>query len=325
MSILSNPTRTQKIESAWLRDINRRWARFTNSVVAELRKMDKAARAQNQSGLSVNVTEPFDMSASQILIYMLFMQAQIDEIITAAQVSAIGGDINWQARYQIQSYEKSIGMSRAALRAQGASLIPTAAERAAALGVIPFDIAPSLATGATGAFPPIHSDALEFLFTRSFDKLKGWTDSMASETRQVLFDGANQGQGINEIVRNMRKRIDVSKSRAELIARTEIIQAFQISQTNEAERAAEELGEPVLLRWLTSRDGRVRHLHASWHGTLSTPKENAVRITKSPWRCRCSQSPVIEEANTPEKKEKFDLQRKQLLAIESAQSRKRRA
>ena len=139
---------------------------------------------------------------------------------------------------------------------------------------------------------------------------------MATETRQILFDGIAQGKGIDDVVRDMVARIDVSRSRARVIARTETIQAFQLSSTNETARAAEEIGEEILLRWLTARDGRVRHLHAGWHGTLVTPKDNLARINVSPWNCRCAQAPVIPEANTRAKQKKFDKERKQLLSIE---------
>jgi len=316
MTRLSNPTRTLTIEKMWLREINKRWREFSDVIFRSLKEANKSAQITNRA------PEPFAMNPVQIRTYMIFMQAQIDEILLGVQ---IGVEINWQARYQLQSYERSVAASRSALRAQGATLVPTAAEQAVAAGLTPFSIAPSLATTSAGTFPPIHADALQFLFERSFEKLEGWTDNLAAETRQILFDGANQGQGIAEVTRNIRDRIGVSKSRAEVIARTETIQAFQVAQTKEAERASEELDEEILLRWLTARDGRVRHQHAIWHGTLATPEENAKRITVSPWNCRCAQAPVIEEANTPAKTAKFKAERKALLKLESTQAGRRAA
>ncbi len=315
MTTAENPTRTLTIERAWLRDINKRWRTFSVVVLDEL-------RALNNQAIATNAAKPFEMSPAQIRTYMVFLEAQINQILLGAPP---GAEINWQARYQLASYERSLRASRASLKAQGASLVATAQEILSAQGIAQFTATPSLVTAQIGNFPPIHSDALEFLFTRSFKSLKGWTDAMATETSQILFDGASQGQGITEIVRKMRQRIDVSKSRAQLIASTEVIQAFQIAGTREAERASEELGEEVLLRWLTSRDGLVRHLHAEWHGTLATPADNSTRINKSPWRCRCSQAPVIAEANTEANDKKFAKQRKALLKLETAQSRRRRA
>jgi len=315
MTTAENPTRTLTIEKAWQREINRRWARFTKIAV-------DALVSANNAAILTNVTKPFEMDPSQIRAYMAFLNTQIEQILLDVE---LGGEINWQARYQLASYERSLDVSRASLRRQGASLTPTTSELIRAQGITPFTATPSLATAIGGNFPPIHADSLQFLFERSFDSLKGWTDKMAVETRQILMDSVSEGRGITETVKLMRKRIDVSKSRAELIARTETIQAYQISSTNEAKRASEELDEEVLLRWLTSRDGRVRHLHREWHGTMATPEENSRRINKSPWNCRCAQAPVIAEANTDAENDKFTQQRKQLLSLESAKSRRKGA
>ena len=71
------------------------------------------------------------------------------------------------------------------------------------------------------------------------------------------------------------------------------------------------------MRWLTRKDSVVRHQHALWHGTLATPEDNFKRISVSPYNCRCAQSPVIPIANTKKKQDKFDEERKVLLALES--------
>ena len=302
MAISSNPTKTRTIETNWTREINRRWDEFKRSTTDELRRLNTLSAPQivNQGAL-------FTISASQQRVYMTFLEAEINRLLLGTPQPP-----NWQATYQAQAYQRGLDSSRQALISQGAGIVPTELERLAAADLTPFTAVSSLGTTSAA---PIHRDALEFLFTRSYEKLNGWTDAMANETRQILFDGVAQGKGIDDIVREMVARQDVSRTRARVIARTETIQAFQISTTNEAARAAEEIGEEVLLRWLTVRDGRVRHIHANWHGTLSTPEQNSKRINISPWNCRCGQAPVIPEANTDAKRKKFAKERKQLLAI----------
>jgi len=301
MALSSNPTRTRTIEANWLREINRRWSAFKKSTVDRLREMNRAATIVNQG-------EIFTLDASQQRVYLSFLQGEIDRLLMVTNEPP-----NWQGVYQTQSYQRAIDATRASLISQGADIVPTEVERLAALDLQPFTATPSLGTAGAA---PIHRDALEFLHARSYNSLKGWTDAMARETRQILFDGVAQGKGIDDVVREMVDRQDVSRSRARVIARTETIQAFQISSTNEAQRASEEIGEEVLLRWLTVRDTRVRHLHATWHGTLTTPQDNRARINVSPWNCRCGTAPVIEEANTPAKTKKFAKERKQLLTLE---------
>ena len=139
---------------------------------------------------------------------------------------------------------------------------------------------------------------------------------MARDVRQILFDAVSQGQGIAETSKQIRERVNVTSSRARLIAQTETIQAFQVSTANETERASEELDEEVLIRWLTRLDNRVRHLHAENHGRLFTPKQYRVKINESPFNCRCGSAPVIPEANTPTKQEKFDEQREAMIRLE---------
>ena len=296
-----NPTKTLSIELAWHREINRRWVEFRGVVVKELRRLNEQAL----------LTNAFVMDVSQQRVFLAFLRTQIDIILMGSPEPP-----NWQAQYQLRSYERGIARTTAALRSQGADLIPTPEEIQAAIQLPTFTAQPSLVTGVVTSKAPIHQDALEFLFNRSYASLEGWTDKLEVETRQILFDGVSQGKGIREVTREMVDRIGVSKSRAQLIARTETIQAFQHSTINETQRAAEELGEVVLLRWITSRDTRVRHLHARWHGTLKTSEQTQERIGVSPWNCRCAQIPVIAEANTPAKNKKFAEQRRKLLLLE---------
>ena len=295
----SSPTGTGRIEKAWHGEISRRWLAFKKSTISMLREM-------NTDGQIVN--ETFTFSAEQIRTYMVFLEEEIQRLLLASSEAP-----NWQAEYQIAAYTRGLENTRQSLISQGASLSPTAEEIAAGADLFPFTSTPSIgrATDVT-----IHQDALEFLFQRSYESLNGWTDALARETRQILFDGVSEGRGIDETVRLMVKRQNVSRSRARVIAQTETIQAYQRSATNETERASNEIGEEILMRWITVRDSRVRHLHAAWHGTTATPQQNRSRINSSPWNCRCAQTPVIPEADTAKKKAKFKKERQQLLLLE---------
>ena len=152
----------------------------------------------------------------------------------------------------------------------------------------------SMAASAAMTMQPIHQDALEFLFSRSYESLSGYTAAMAKETRQILFDGAQQGKGARQVAREIKGRVGISKRRAELIARTETIQAYQQGSANEAERASEELDTEILMEWSSAEDSRVRKLHADYADTPPVSiEENRQRIGKSPWNCRCSQLVVM--------------------------------
>lgn len=302
---MRNPQKTLTIEKAWRQEINRRWSAFKKSTISKLEEMNQTAI---QSNIQNRDAIPFAMNPSQQRSYMVFLQAEIDRLLLVTAQAP-----NWQAQYQLASYERGLEMTRGAIIAQGAALVPTAAEISAASTLQAFSAAPSIG-GTSGA--PIHQDALEFLYNRSYETLNGWTDAMAKETRQILFNGAQQGKGIREIQREMVKRQNVSRSRARVIAQTEVSQAFQQSATNETERAAEELEIDIQMRWLTVMDNKVRDMHADWHGTLASPKGNRERIGKSPYNCRCAQAPVIPIANTKAQRDKFAKERVEMLKIE---------
>lgn len=295
MTISSNPTRTKTIEANWNRQITKRWGRFKRNILAALVARNANAQLANQSG-------PFVLDPSQQRQYMVFLNAQIEILLL--------GD--WQERYQAQAYQRGLESLRRSLQAQGASLVPTAAEQLAAAGIAPFT---ATATLGTVSAAPIHRESLEFLFNRSFESLKGWTDRMARETRTILFSAVAEGKGVAEVTREISKRVDVSRSSARRIAQTETNQAYSRASIAEAERASEEIDDPVNLRWLTVRDGKVRDAHARVHGRVLTPQEASRIKTTDGINCRCGLAPVIPEADTVAKREKFAKEREQLVAL----------
>lgn len=289
MAISTNPTKTRGIEKAWNREINKRFSEFGKAVIREIRTLNR---------LTVN---KFDVNPDQLRAYMQFFQQQLNTMIV--------GD--WQDKYQQRSYQLSIDRANQELKRQGVRL--TSLESGAALTQMELSaVIASFDSLAPRIFNPVHQEALSFLFTRSFEALSGLSQEMARNVRNILFNGAQQGIGINELTRQIAERVSVGRSRARLIAQTETIQAFQRGSINQATLASDFLGEEVGLRWLTRRDGKVRHLHAGWHGKVFT-RENAFKnINISPWNCRCGLAPVIKEADTEAKRVKFTKERKQL-------------
>ncbi len=300
MAISANPTRTRGIEKAWLREVNRRFREFRQSVISEL------VSANRVGVITVNA---FEIDAEQLRAYMAFFQNEIDQILLGT----------WQEKYQRRAYQLAIDRAMAALRSQGFSTTLTEIDFIAGAGLGSFTAIPSLGFSAIDlALLPIHRETLEFLFTRSFESLEGLTATMARDVRTILFNGVEQGKGITELIRQIDERIKVGRSRASLIARTETIQAYQRGTINQTQLASEFLDEPIGLRWLTVRDGKVRHLHARWHGTVTDEDTARRRISISPFNCRCGLAPVIKEADTEAKRIKFKNERKQLEALTPA-------
>ena len=300
----TNPTQTRGIEKRWRNEIRRRWTRFSRSIQAELARLNR--QALDERGIVANTELGIDVS--QARVYMAFVQQQIDDILLGAAESP-----NWQAQYQLESYQKSLEMFAAEIRRQGATEAATALELEVASTLSPFTATPSLGVQIGGNMPPVHRDAMEFLFTRSFESLENWTDQLANQVRQITVEAIATGESFEDTARAIRQRTEVSRSRANVIAQTEVNQAYGVAQTEQAKRTEETLGQPVRMRWLTVLDNRVRHLHAEWHGTLSSSEDARKRKNVSPWNCRCGLAPVVEGADTPAKQKKFAEERKRLL------------
>jgi SPP1 gp7 family putative phage head morphogenesis protein len=303
-----NPTKTRGIEARWRKDINRRWARFMRSIIDELERLNTGADVMPTQSVITNAA--LDLNPTQTRSYMVFVKSEINRLLMGTNEPP-----NWQAQYQIDAYKKSLENFSAALKRQGETAVANQLEIEAASQIEAFTATQTLGLTAPSA-NPIHRDALEFLFTRSYESLDGWTTKLATEVSGIVFDSVAQGRGFEETTRLIRQRGEVSKSRAKLIAQTEVNQAYGVAQTEQAKRAEEIIGEPVMLRWLTVRDSRVRHLHATWHGTLADAKESQRKKNVSPFNCRCALAPVVEGADTPAKKEKFKAEREELIALE---------
>lgn len=251
---------------------------------------------------------PFVLSPSKQRTYIAWLEGEIDRLLLGTDEAP-----NWQGDYQLQAYQRGLDSTRAQLVSQGSGIVPTDVERLAAEGLKPFTVTPSLGASFDGSL--VHQEGLEFLYERSYKSLKGWTDKLSRDTSQILFDGFEQGKGVEQIAREMVNRMDVSRSRARTIARTEVNQAYSRSSVAEAKRASEEIGKAVKLRWLTVRDGKVRHSHARLHGIVMTPEKAAQIKSDDGVNCRCGLAPVIPRADTAKKRLKFKQERKLLVAL----------
>jgi len=304
MALSRNPTQTRGIEKSWIREGNRRFNLFGRVIIKEFLRIAETSL----SPITVNQTVGrFDVNPVQLRAFIAFYEQQINTIIAT----------DWQAKYQVESYQLAIERANRTLVGAGFSRVITEQDRINAFALI----APKVPVDR------IHVDALEFLTTRSFVALKNFTGEMGDRTISVLTKGLAQGKGVRDVAKELIKIVGLGKNRAKLIARTETIQAFQIGNINQVKLAENFLGEEILLRWITRDTFDVRKLHAGWHGDLIQTDEARRRINISPWNCRCAQPPVIKEANTKAKRDKFAAEQKQLLEfieIDKQQKRQKR-
>jgi SPP1 gp7 family putative phage head morphogenesis protein len=141
---------------------------------------------------------------------------------------------------------------------------------------------------------PIHVGPLLSLYTRVWTDLKGVNAATASQISRVLALGIAEGRGVEAVAREMAGRCDkIGRTRARLIARTEMVRAFNEAKLKEYEAHEIRSGEAVKVQWWTALDERVRDSHKDRHGKVYT-KRVAVGMLGEP-NCRCSLLPVFED------------------------------
>lgn len=308
MAKLNNPTRTLSIEKRWMREINKRYSSLQKDINEKLREVSGPIQTNATIGLNTE----------QQKLFMAWLLERI-KLVTGDEPP-----LNWQNQYQIESYIRAVESTRASLISQEAELSLTDAEIVQSQG-FEFTAVPTL--GSAVVAPVIHQDALEFIFTRAYESLKGWNDAFAKEVRQITFDAVKSGQGIAETTKQIQERVGVTKSRAQNIAATEIGQAYKEAAINETDRASEEIGEKLDVRWISALKPNTRHRHAGWHGEIISTEEarkrkQGVYLKSDIYRCQCSITPVVPGyGDTPKKNEKFKIQRAEFIEWEKKQDK----
>jgi len=137
---------------------------------------------------------------------------------------------------------------------------------------------------------------------RVFEQMQGFAGETAADLARVLSTGIENGSNPIEVAKAIRARFDVSRSRAERIARTEITGALRRARWDEAEDARISIGIRTLEMWLSALSPTTRASHASKHGNLYSVQ--FVREFYSSGgeaiNCRCSQvSVLVDENNQP--------------------------
>lgn len=137
--------------------------------------------------------------------------------------------------------------------------------------------------------------AIDSFRKRNVDLITSVAKEQLDEVSQILDTAEREAWRVEEIRKSLLERFDVTKSRAELIARDQVLklngQLTQLRQTNAG------ISEYV---WTTSGDERVRPVHADLDGTTqswqSPPVISDDGATGHPgddYQCRCTAFPVI--------------------------------
>ena len=148
--------------------------------------------------------------------------------------------------------------------------------------------------------------SLQLVYSRVFNEMKGLSDSMKTDLSETLTRGMASGFGIREITSDIKKRVNVGFSRAQRIARTEILQAYRTAQRARTKEINETVYDdsPFIMRqlWFSALAATSRPWHVSRHGNVYTQQEVEAFYSErgNSINCLCSQSPVLVERKTGE-------------------------
>jgi len=226
----------------------------------------------------------FQTDAQKLTSFQTWLQQQIDQEILS--VDARGNP--WTAKYVDSSYRK--GVVRSFNEANKQLDEPLGFYQGRRSQFLESSFA-----------QPERLSKLQFLYTRSFEELKGITAAMSQQLSRVLAGGIANGKGARAIARELSNTITgITNKRALVLARTEVISAHAEGQLDSfQELGIEKVG--VLVEWDTAGDAAVCELCAPLQGAILTIKQARGMIPRHP-NCRCAWIPASKSKTNRKKK-----------------------
>lgn len=157
------------------------------------------------------------------------------------------------------------------------------------------DLKRILAMDLTRETPAVRK-ALETFRRENVSLIRSLSTRLHDDVHQVVREAQQRGTRVETLTAQLQERYDVSKSRAELIARDQVLKA-----NADLTRIRQEEAGVSKYVWSTSRDEKVRPLHAALEGRQFSwsdpPVTNAKGEKNHPGgdvQCRCQAIPVLD-------------------------------
>lgn len=133
---------------------------------------------------------------------------------------------------------------------------------------------------------------LQVIVARNTGLIRSLSDDTVKSVEQAVLRNASSGRGVTELRRELREKFGLLDNRAKLIARDQ--NAKTIADFNRARHQQAGITEYT---WRTSRDERVRSLHASLEGNVykygeRTGAEEGLP-PGGPINCRCTAEAIV--------------------------------
>jgi SPP1 gp7 family putative phage head morphogenesis protein len=219
----------------------------------------------------------FETDASKLSSFVSWFQDQLDTGVLTVDENY--QNIPWTEVYVDSAYRK--GVVRAYMDTRSGYASSGSKEKLMALGAKQEFLLTAFAA-------PVTLSKISLLGTRSFESLKGITGTMSSDMARILANGMSHGYGPLKIAKQLTDQIgELTRRRALMIARTEIIHAHAEGQLDAFERmGVNELG--LLAEWRAAAGACP--LCADMAGRTFTVAEARGLIPLHP-NCRCTWAP----------------------------------
>lgn len=200
---------------------------------------DSEPTFQNPS--AININEPagqfqFATSDNKHQEFMEWLEANVDEeVLELPEQGQI--ETRWTDEFVEQAYKKGSLQAGARARGQGADVPEINISQYMKL--------------------PANQEAVETLYSRTFSQLRGVTQAMDQEISRVLSQGLAEGISASDMAEQINDRVDkIGITRAQMVARTEVINAHSTATLNRYERIGIQEVEQQA-EFLTAGDFRV--------------------------------------------------------------------
>lgn len=279
---MRNPLKTdpQRLTQERKRFLSQMRSRF-DALARDIRKLVVEEDAfglkpKNQFVLTSNTRWQFQTSDAKLKSYQRWLDSQVEAGILEER-----SDDGWTTVHIESAYKK------AKVRAYARELKSTKKDRDFYQGGTTAFAVDSFSDGA-------EETAIRLLATRTFEQLNGITKTMSSRMARELADGLAHGHSADRIARDLRKTVQLSKSRALTLARTELANAYTEGQLDAFEaQGVEEF--TVDVEWLTAGDDRVCDQCASLEGIVVKIEDARGMLPRHP-NCRCAWVPITPAA-----------------------------
>lgn len=280
----ADPTHTATLRARYESDMARRFERLAKAIEEEVGKrngfglMPTGTRAANIVRIHRGEFE-FLTREEKVRSFMRWLRRRADAGILEIQRGTPleqAARRSWQNVYIDTAYQRGIADAGRKLRGAGA------------------DVKESWVRGAFNR--PVHADRIGIIYTRAFSDLKAITEHMDRRISAILAEGLAEGFGPMDLARKLSTGVrSISRTRAKVLARTEVINAHAEATLNAFEEA-QVAGVEVESEFATARDAQVCPECEELEGRTFTLVEARGIIPVHP-NCRCAWLPALMNAD----------------------------